>query len=86
MPDEDVTEMFRRMRHVLRDSDIEEIVRWQMTGAIAKKTPVVRRQPQPKCRHCGDDWHGLPQKGCPGSHLESLDDTPGTSKTTITDK
>lgn len=23
--------------------------------------------PYPQCPHCGTDWHGLPEPGCPGS-------------------
>lgn len=83
MADESMTEKFRE----LRESDIDEIVRWQMTGALVKRAPMMHRQPQPRCRHCGNDWHGLPlsSNGCQGSHLEKIDDMLDKSDAPITD-
>lgn len=75
--DGDQRASFREMRDAISD-DVDEIVRWQMTGLLMKKTPVHRKQPQPRCMNCGDDWHGLPNNGCRGSHEEYLD-TPNSS-------
>lgn len=47
--------------------DIEEIVRWQLTGLLMKKSPTVRTYSRPLCKKCGDDWHGLPVGKCLGS-------------------
>lgn len=80
MDERDQRASFREMRDMISD-DVDEIVRWQMTGMLMKKAPVHRRQSQPRCMNCGDDWHGLPQNGCRGSHPEEFD-TPNS----VTDK
>lgn len=54
-------------------ADIDEIVRWQLTGMLMRKTPTHRKPPQPRCHRCAGEWHGLPSADCPGSF-----DTPVT--------
>jgi hypothetical protein len=49
------------------DARIDDIVSWQLTGQLYKKAPVAQRLPDPRCRNCGGDWHGLPFDGCSGS-------------------
>jgi hypothetical protein len=61
------SDLVRLLRQHLDDADVEEIVRWQMTGLLARKAPVHNRQPYPRCGKCGSDWHGLPREECPGS-------------------
>ena len=64
------TEEYRQLREALAagGDDIDEIVRWQMTGLINRTAPhrrgVVSR---PLCGKCHSEWHGLPKDGCPGS-------------------
>ena len=67
-------DLFRQWRDSLNNSEtmIDEIVRWQMTGVLLKRTPVVRKIPFPKCPNCSNEWHGLPTQVCHGSF-----DTPG---------
>lgn len=70
---EEFRERLRLMREHIAGEEIDEIVKWQMTGILAKKSPVAKGAPQPKCHRCWRDWHGLPQDECPGSF-----DTPET--------
>lgn len=64
------------MRQLMRGDDIDDIVRWQLTGLLSRRTPVYRRPPQPRCHRCGGDWHGLPTPdGCEGS-FQPVGDTP----------
>lgn len=68
---EERRDLFRHLRAAV-SPDLDEIVRWQMTGILLKKTPVVNKQPFPRCEKCLSDWHGLPTDNCAGSF-----DTPG---------
>lgn len=68
--DEEFRERMRLLRDHVAAEEIDEIVRWQMTGLLTKKAPTVAAaQPLPtRCRWCRGDWHGLPNEdGCPGS-------------------
>jgi len=65
--DEEFAERLRLLRDHLAEEEVDEIVRWQLTGALTRRTPVVRRQEQPRCWRCHSDWHGLPKDKCPGS-------------------
>jgi hypothetical protein len=77
----DWQERIRRLREEMNDDRIDEIVKWQLTGALMRKAPVARKAPQPRCHRCWRDWHGLPHDGCQGSF-----DTPGAdARATITD-
>lgn len=67
MGDEELAERLRLLREHLADEEIDEIVRWQMTGVLTKKAPVVKHQEQPRCWRCKQDWHGLPTNDCKGS-------------------
>jgi hypothetical protein len=42
--DEELAERLRLLREHLADEEIDEIVRWQMTGVLTKKAPVVKHQ------------------------------------------
>jgi len=68
---ENQADIFRSLRASVGD-DVDEIVRWQMTGWVLRRAPVVNKPPAPLCGRCGGEWHGLPADGCPGSF-----DTPG---------
>ena len=65
--DEGFAERIRLLREHLAAEEIDEIVKWQLTGLLVRKTPVVKHQEQPKCYRCRGDWHGLPKDSCPGS-------------------
>jgi hypothetical protein len=73
--DEGFTERLRLLHEHLAEEEVDEIVRWQMTGVLIRKAPVVRHQEQPRCHRCYGDWHGLPREDCPGSF-----DTPNKDK------
>lgn len=62
--------------------DIDEMVKWQMTGLMMKQAQRTRKHsPQPRCHRCAGEWHGLPKEGCVGSF-----DTPvNLNSPTITD-
>jgi hypothetical protein len=73
--DEEYAERLRLLREHVAEEEIDEIVRWQLTGLLTKKAPVVKHQEQPRCWRCKSDWHGLPRDGCQGSF-----DTPTKDK------
>lgn len=75
MLEEEFAEKLRLLRDHLAEEEIEDIVRWQMTGVLMRKAPMVKHQEQPRCWRCQGDWHGLPRDGCKGSF-----DTPDTKK------
>ena len=75
MLEEGFSERLELLRDHIAEEEIEEIVSWQMTGILTKRTPVVKHQEQPRCRHCMGDWHGLPRDDCKGSF-----DTPDANK------
>jgi hypothetical protein len=61
-------EEFRRLREQMAEQDIDDIVKWQMTGLMNRKAPSSRAAvSNPKCHRCSGDWHGLPKDGCTGS-------------------
>lgn len=70
--DKGMVEFFRVVRNYYSDEDIDEIVRWQMTGAINHKTPSATGVSSwQTCRGCGREWHGLSRDGCPGSFTDT---------------
>jgi hypothetical protein len=83
--EEDFAERLGLLRDHVAEEEIEEIVRWQMTGILTKKAPMVKHQEQPLCHRCRGDWHGLPKDECPGSftyrhELDHSYDTPDKDK------
>jgi len=80
MTEEEFSERLLLLReHISQEEmdqiEIDQIVSWQMTGILTKRTPVVKHQEQPRCRRCQEDWHGLPKGKCKGSY-----DTPDAYK------
>lgn len=72
--DGDQDELMRKLRNLAQEQDIEDIVRWQMTGYLLRKTPTRQKNSIPRCHNCGMEWHGLPKGNCEGSYT----DTPPT--------
>jgi len=65
---DELVERLRLLHEHIADEEIAEIVRWQMTGLLTKKSPMVKHQDQPRCFRCRGEWHGLPRDKCPGSY------------------
>jgi hypothetical protein len=66
---DDLADELAALKETLSADEVSEIVRWQMTGILQRKTPVMWGGPssQPKCPKCKRDWHGLKKDGCEGS-------------------
>lgn len=69
-------EELRLLKETMTADEVSEIVRWQMTGQLARKTPPLRGATagQPRCPRCAGEWHGLKKEDCAGSFDTPLPD------------
>lgn len=62
----------------MTDEEFEEVMDWQMSEVLKRRSPQWRRPLVERCLHCNMEWHGLPKGGCETSF--ELPDTPNADR------